>query len=104
MKTGTRERILAALEEACRAEWNHPLSLIRRVGMDSDDHCVRYGPSTNEIARLAGAVGGVLVTNTHVRRILHAESSGINGILSHGSPRRIRWWPVGMLAKLRAEK
>lgn len=97
MSTATREKVLAALEQACREEWDSDWSRIRDCRSDKD--AASYGAPTPDVA------GYARVTAATARRALHAEfEAGRVLLTSARGQRSLRWWPVGMLAKLQGEK
>jgi len=97
MSASTREKVLAALEQACREEWDSDWSRIRDCR--SDESAAGYGTPTPDVA------GYARVTAATVRRVLYAElNAGRVLVTWQRGQRSLRWWPVGMLARLQDEQ
>jgi hypothetical protein len=103
MTAATREKVLAALEEVCRAEMNgsphHPL---RRCS--SDAQAVNWGPHAPEVARACNKHFRLMPTYQQTRRAL--ASLVADGLVLRASPhsRIVRYWPVGLWAAFETEK
>lgn len=96
----SRASTMAALEDACRAEFKRPYSTISDKWCQADDQAARYGITTRRVASHARSR-----SLANARAALYAEAAAgtvmIEQSRAHGV---IRWWPVGMLAKLHAER
>lgn len=100
MSALTREKVLAALEQACRKAWAAPWCSDLPGRVDGDDAAVCYGAFTGMVAV---AAGGYRTSDTR-RELERARADGL--VLSHQSRAGgiKRWWPVGLLAKLQQER
>lgn len=96
---GLRANILTALDELSRRKFNEPHSLLRDKWVDCDNKAARYGISTRAVADAAG-----MCTREQVRRVLHNAVSAGTVLIEKNGVTSIRWWPVGILAKLQAER
>lgn len=95
------QKALAALEAACREEWNKPHSILRGEFIESDIGCQRYGPMTKDIQRHADPE----LSMTHIRA--HLNYASADGRVLRYQRRDggiITWWPVGLWEKLQQER
>lgn len=97
MTAPLREKVLEALEKACREEFASEYSSIRRYAK-TDDNAVRNGAWAPRVAFIAG------LTAAQVRRVLNVEARAGRVLRHEPYPTAVRWWPVGFLAKLQAEQ
>lgn len=97
MSADLKDRVLAALEQACRKQVERWPDLM--MNLKCDEGAARYGALTPHISRLCG----VGVTMAQVRRVLHAEVAAGRVLLHRPYPCTISWWPVGLWETLQQE-
>jgi hypothetical protein len=102
MTAATREKVLAALEQACREEAASVWKTDLVDEAHTDEGCAPLGAGTTRIIELSEPQGSHPRTT---RRVLDAEVAA-GRVLRHKADGRglIRWWPVGLLDKLQAER
>jgi hypothetical protein len=97
--TATREKVLAVLEQACRHGVDSPWVEDLVPGWRCDDQAVVWGSLTSKV------VDFCFYNADCVRRELdRAHADGLVLRLQRRPRGAILWWPVGLLAKLQAER
>lgn len=99
MTAAQRTQLLAALDKACREAMASPWLADLLPSMKRDADAAQWGARTADLAEATG------VRVEDVRRVLaSAASAGLVTSFQQRARQPIRWWPVGLVATLQAER
>ncbi len=92
-----RTAVMAALERACRANWQP------HRGLDNDKAATNWGPYSGDL-RYYMTKGGTHFIYAQVRAILAAEIAAGRVLRASPHSRVVRYWLVGLVDKIEAER
>lgn len=97
MATKRQQEVLDALSQACRDEYTRQGTKALWRWVDSDEKAVLYAPVGGHIAYRLGRSDQFV--RSHLQA-LHINGEVLRYPVGNAQGSSVRWWPVGMYAKL----